>query len=89
MYGGSTAVMIGRLVDKSGVPGEQTDLIQAIPRSSARVIRAGETYGFAFELNSHRVPIGGNGEARFTDDAGLHWQLDDDLHLEQVPNRDW
>jgi hypothetical protein len=88
-YGGSTAVIIGRLVDDSDAPGEQPDLIQPIPLSSAQVIRTGETYGFAFEINSHRVPIGGHGEARFTDDAGLHWQLDDDLHLEEVPNRDW
>jgi len=29
------------------------------------------------------------GVARFTDDAGLHWQLDDDLHLKQLPGRDW
>ena len=25
---------------------------------------------------------------RFTDDAGLNWQVDDDLHLEQRANRD-
>jgi hypothetical protein len=24
---------------------------------------------------------------RFTDDAGLHWQIDQDLHLEQLDNR--
>ena len=23
--------------------------------------------------------------ARFTDDAGLHWQVDPDLHLEKLP----
>jgi hypothetical protein len=26
--------------------------------------------------------------ARFTDDAGLHWQLDEDLHLKQPPDRE-
>lgn len=26
--------------------------------------------------------------ARFTDDAGLHWQIDHDLHLEKLDNRD-
>jgi hypothetical protein len=28
--------------------------------------------------------------ARFTDDAGLHWQVDPDLHVEKLPDRsDW
>jgi hypothetical protein len=27
--------------------------------------------------------------ARFTDDAGLPWQLDDDLRLEKLDHRDW
>jgi hypothetical protein len=81
--------MIGRLVDKPSAAGEHSTLVQAIPQSSVRVIRAGETYGFVFELKSHRVPIGGQGEARFTDDVGLHWQLDNDLHLKQMPIRDW
>lgn len=26
---------------------------------------------------------------RFTDDAGLHWQIDQDLHLERLDSRDW
>jgi hypothetical protein len=26
--------------------------------------------------------------ARFTDDAGLHWQIDHDLHLEKLDSRD-
>jgi len=26
---------------------------------------------------------------RFTDDAGLHWQIDHDLHLEKLDTRDW
>jgi hypothetical protein len=25
---------------------------------------------------------------RFTDDAGLHWQIDHDLHLRKLDNRD-
>jgi hypothetical protein len=25
---------------------------------------------------------------RFTDDAGLHWQIDHDMHLEKLDNRD-
>ena len=82
-YGDLTAVMTGRLVDWQ----QGARLIEPLPRPSARVIRAGETYGFAFELNAHRIVIGGRGEAWFTDDAGLHWQLDEDLHLKQLPDR--
>ena len=27
---------------------------------------------------------------RLTDDAGLHWQIGEDMHLEKLPNRyDW
>ena len=26
---------------------------------------------------------------RFTDDAGLHWQIDHNLHLQKLPGRDW
>jgi hypothetical protein len=26
-------------------------------------------------------------EVRFTDDAGLHWQIDHDLHLEKLLDR--
>ena len=82
-YGPYFAVMVGRLVGQLGTPPR---LIDSLPRADARVIRAGETYGFVFELSSRRLPIGGHGEARFTDDAGLHWRLDDDLHLKQLPD---
>jgi hypothetical protein len=27
--------------------------------------------------------------ARFTDDAGMHWQIDPDLHLGKLNSRDW
>jgi hypothetical protein len=81
--------MVGRLVDwKPGASAKALNFIETIPRPSADVIRAGETYGFAFEMISHRVIIGGLGEARFTDDAGLHWQLDEEQHLAPLPNRD-
>jgi hypothetical protein len=26
---------------------------------------------------------------RFTDDAGLHWEIDTDLHLKRLPAREW
>ena len=87
-YGDLTAVIAGRLADEQPrVPGSRLRLVGAIPVSSASVIRGGETYGFAFELESNHMPFS-RGVARFTDDAGLHWQLDEDLHLEKLDNRD-
>ncbi len=53
----------------------------------APLIRAGQTFGFRFPF-----PFGDHPDARmkvrFTDDAGLHWQIDHDLHLEKLEHRD-
>ena len=53
-------------------------------------IRPGEQYGFVFEINSHialgLVPVVA---VRFTDDAGLHWEIDRDQHLKRLADRDW
>ncbi len=53
-----------------------------------RVLRSGHTAGFVWTFTLARypeiVPT-----ARFTDDAGLHWQIDADLHLEKLAERDW
>lgn len=52
------------------------------------VLRAGHTAGFVWAFTLARypeiVPT-----VRFTDDAGLHWQIDADLHLEKLAERDW
>lgn len=51
------------------------------------IIRAGGRFGFLFrfDLEGH---AGVRLAARFTDDVGLHWQIDQDLHLQQLSNRD-
>jgi hypothetical protein len=78
-----------RLVaQQPGAPGGRTNLVQPIPASHARVIGVGETYGFVFQISLHRVVIGIGGEARFTDDSGLDWQLDEDQHLKKLDDRD-
>jgi hypothetical protein len=83
--------MGGRLAgQQQGAPGKPPDLIRPVPLSSSvMVIRPGEKYGFAFELNFHRAPIGELGTARFTDDTDKHWQLDEHQHLKQLQERDW
>lgn len=51
-----------------------------------RLLGRGETWVFVF-------PVVADSQAiltlRFTDDAGLHWQVHDDLHLEQLFTRIW
>lgn len=46
--------------------------------------KAGFVWGFTLARYPEIVPT-----ARFTDDAGLHWQINADLHLEKLAERDW
>lgn len=59
--------------------------IDFIEASRWHLVRAGETAEFIFAVDVPRHP----GALRFTDDAGLHWQINHDLHLERLENRDW
>lgn len=43
--------------------------------------------GFVFAADLSRYPQA-RMIARFTDDAGLHWQIKHDLHLEPLADRD-
>ena len=56
--------------------------------STVPLIRADFKYAFLvrFDLEKKRDA---RLAARFTDDAGLHWQIDQDLHLQQLDTRDW
>jgi hypothetical protein len=60
------------------------------PRQGGRalLIRAGQTFGFRFPF-----PVVDHPDAlmkvRFTDDAGLHWEIDSDLRLVKLAGRDW
>jgi len=51
------------------------------------ILRAGGKAGFAFPFAVAEYPQP-QYWVRFTDDAGLHWQIDPDLHLEKLANRD-
>lgn len=52
------------------------------------LIRAESRFGFKTS-----VPVNDHGVARmmvrFTDDAGLHWEVDPDLHLAKLKSRAW
>lgn len=63
------------------------------PRAGARVplVRPGFKYGFVFEFTipdddaAHPERRSYHPFAQFTDDADLHWQVDDTLGLRQLP----
>jgi hypothetical protein len=55
--------------------------------SQVVLARAGETWAFNFQ-HEFRGYSDARMTLRFTDDAGLHWQIDHDLHLQKLDNRD-
>ena len=55
--------------------------------SGLRFMRSGETWVFTFRPDAARYP-NARITLRFTDDAGLHWQITPNLHLEKLDNRD-
>lgn len=52
-----------------------------------QLLKAGETAEFVFIYDV--ATYQGILTLRFTDDAGLCWQVDNDLHLQQFGQRDW
>jgi hypothetical protein len=63
-------------------------LINTRPGHHARIIRSGQTYGFAFNCEPATAPDA-QVIARFTDEACIYWQISPDLHLEDLDQRDW
>jgi len=55
--------------------------------TKAPVILAGGTVGFAFPFSIAEYPVP-HFTTRFTDDAGLHWQINPEMHLEKLASRD-
>ena len=78
---------VGRLVQFDRARGGRVLTDQA---SEPRVdlVRADGTVEFIFPVEAEAHPKA-RITARFTDDAGLHWQIDPDLHLEKLNSRDW
>jgi hypothetical protein len=62
-------------------------LIDPPAKPRITLIRSGETGAFLFPVGA-RLNQDARVAVRFTDDAGLHWQIDHDLHLEKLDNRD-
>jgi hypothetical protein len=83
----SYSVVVGRLANpEPGAQREELGLLEG--GDHATLIRARQRYGFVFEIPIQQILIGDGILARFTDDAGLHWQIDHDMHLKKLDNRD-
>jgi hypothetical protein len=84
-----SAEVVGEL---TGVPMGLTAQMPvfAHPQLGDRValLRGGVAYGFKtkFPVADHQVA---RMIVRFTDDAGIHWEIDADLHLTKLGSRDW
>jgi hypothetical protein len=81
------AEQIGQLADVP-IESHRAMLNQLADGSTVSLIRAGSRYGFLFRFDLEKQP-GARLAAQFTDDAGLHWQIDQDLHLEPLDKRGW
>lgn len=57
-------------------------------RETLPVLRAGHSAVLIWPFTTDRYP-NARFTARFTDDAGLRWQIDNDLHLEKRASCDW
>lgn len=67
-------------------PGQLSRLTDQAEDDKIRLLRKHQACAFVFPVDTNSQAIL---TLRFTDDAGLHWQVDDDLHLEQLFTRIW
>jgi hypothetical protein len=79
------AALVGLVNEKPSRPRDA--LLEKAEDTRVRLLRAGSKAAFVFVYDIARHP-GAKITARFTDDAGLHWQIDHDLHLQKLDNRD-
>jgi hypothetical protein len=80
---------VAEIVDV-GVGSNMSAPVSLAPKLDRMVplIRAGSKFGFKTSVS---VKDHGNARmmVRFTDDAGLHWEVDPDLHLAKMDSRSW
>jgi hypothetical protein len=81
VYGMAEALALG--------PGAQAETFVVEAHASTKpVLRAGTRAWFAWNFPAADYPRLLSW-VRFTDDAGLHWEITTDLHLKKLPKRDW
>jgi hypothetical protein len=83
-----------RLPDASGElrpypPGRQEDTFIVVGGPVIPLIKAGAKGGFIWLFADRPGFDWIQYWVRFTDDAGLHWEIDHSLHLEKLAQRDW
>jgi hypothetical protein len=82
VYGWTKAFNLGITTeDQSFVLGERTHTMP--------LLRAGDEAGFVWGFTLVRYPQLESWAVRFTDDAGLHWEIDTSLSLKRLNARDW
>ena len=77
----------GQLTE-TGSPAQRAILNMAADGSTVQLIRSGSWYGFLLKFDLQNEPRT-RLAVHFTDDAGLHWEIDQDLHLKQFESRPW
>jgi len=89
VYGEMVASPIGvNLGSYFREPGVAETFVFQANADTMPVLKSGHTAGFVWGFTLARYPEIAP-TARFTDDAGLHWQINCDLHLEKLAERDW
>ena len=84
---GVSADMIGTLDTEADISSKRVVLRSVLEGARIPVIRPGGQGGFLVPFDFRPQPLAPHA-VRFTDDAGLHWQIDQDVHLRQLNNRD-
>jgi hypothetical protein len=69
-------------------PEPSDQLVEDTENGQVPFVRAGERAAFIFKSEVGKHP-GARITGRFTDDAGLHWQIDPDLSLTKLDSRNW
>jgi hypothetical protein len=79
--------LVGRSAATTGLAGHMNVLDPIPGQTTVDLVRAGQAAAFVFIYEITDYPDA-TVTVRFTDDAGLHWQIDPDLHLHKLDNRD-
>jgi hypothetical protein len=85
-HGGGNAalpVVVGRMRGPGGIPGPRFTPLGPTPRP---ILRAGEWISFVFAMIAE-VPTETRFTVSFTDEAGVHWEVDEQQRLTEISAR--
>lgn len=83
-------VMIARFAAGSEtITGRRSrSLIKSYEETNVELARPGAAWSFVFPCIANATDVVST-VIRFTDDVGLHWQIDENLHLTKIRRRNW